>query len=82
MTSYKPLPTHVNIPNYLCLQTYLHMSTYQCIPTYPHLPTYLYQSLNIKNIIAADPGASFGLVSLQLDTLENSSNQMLHVLSQ
>ena len=64
LCTYLPIPTYINAPTYLCLLT----KTYQPISTYHHLPTYLptYLPLPIPKyqyIIAADPGASIGLVS-------------------
>ena len=52
---------------YLHQLTYLPMSTYQHIPTHVNLPSSIYLPLPIPTyqyIIAADPGAGIGLVSI------------------
>ena len=66
MSTYLHLPTYINIPTYLYQHTYPPMSTYQHIPTHVNLPSSTYLPLPIPKYqyrIAADPGASIGLVS-------------------
>ena len=68
MSTYLPLPTYINIPTYLYQHTYLPISSFQHIPTHVNLPSSTYLPVPIPKyqyIIAADPGAGIGLVSIE-----------------
>ena len=79
MSTYQSLPTYLCLPAYLFMSTYLPMTTYQStsthlpmsiyqyIPTHVNLPssTDLPQPIvKYQYIIAADPGAGTGLVTV------------------